>query len=131
MTRLIFILLLSLGLSGCWFSFTKQEQPALNVVPHVQYVIKVPPAESLSLPPPADKIDVDAAKNQSEIAKWILSSEKRSRLLEDKLISISSFFKSEQDKLDELAAKQNADALVEANKQQKEDTAAALAKKVK
>ena len=98
-------LLIVLLLSGCsWDSvFTK---PETRTVKQIEYVIKVPPAESLTLPNAVKDIDVDAAK-ESDIARWLIEKEKYKLALEKKLISIAAFFKTEQEKLNDKAKAEN------------------------
>jgi hypothetical protein len=88
----------------------KVEKPELRVVERVEYVLRIPPKELLTLPPPVAQIDVDSAK-QSDIAQWILWSEERTRILENMLIELATFFKLEKLKLDDEAQKKNDEAL--------------------
>ena len=85
------------------------------IVKQIEYVVKIPPAELLTLPQQTEKINVDTA-TQSTIAQWILSNEERIRALENMLKGIASFFTIEQLKLRELANTKNAEALVAASK---------------
>lgn len=96
-------------------------KPERVVVKEVEYVVRVPPKELLTLPPAVEKINIDEAK-QSDIARWILAGEERTRLLEDILRQIGLFFKLEQAKLDEQAAKENKAELERANKEEKSKT---------
>lgn len=114
-------LMLVVLLSGCSLFQTKPDIPKQQVVPEVatklEYVIKIPPKELVTLPDQVPAIDVDAAK-QSDIAAWVIASEKRTQQLENMLIGIANFFKTEQAKLDDAAAQTNAKAAVAASKAQ-------------
>lgn len=110
--KIYLALLASLVLVGCETT-PKVEKPEVRVVERVEYVLRTPPAELLTLPPAVPKIDVDAAK-QSDIAAWILWSEERTRQLENMLIELAIFFKIEKLKLDEEAKKKNDDAAAKA-----------------
>lgn len=107
--KIILVIFLSLVLSAC---ATKDEliKPEIRTVKQIDYVIKIPPREALELPPPLAEINVDSAK-QSDVARLILSMEERIRTLENKLIEIASFFKTEQDKLAKQAAEENKKAI--------------------
>jgi hypothetical protein len=104
MKRLITIALV-LTLAGCAWDkpFVKPEQQMIN---RVEYVVRVPPADLMTLPPQVPSIDVDKAK-QSDIAKWINANEGRTKSLEDKLIGVAKFLKGEQDKADDKAKAEN------------------------
>lgn len=105
----IIIILSAVLMTACT---TKPElvKPEISTVKQVEYVIRIPPKESMEIPPPLSDINVDTAK-QSDIARLILSMEERIRTLENKLIEIASFFKAEQDKLNKQAAGENKKAL--------------------
>ena len=122
------IILASALLAGCVSTgpLVKPEQVVAN---HVEYVIKVPPAESMKLPDALPKLDVDTAK-QSDIARWIVASEGRTKQLEDQIISIASFFTAEQSKLDADAVTKNKQADADANQKQADNAAAAISKTV-
>jgi len=102
------ILVACLFLTACGHDapFIKPEKPEKVVVKEIQYVVKIPPKELITIPPQVDKIDVDAAK-QSDIAKWIIAGEERTRKLEEMIRQLALFFKLEQLKLDEEAIKKN------------------------
>jgi len=123
------ILISALILAGCGGTapIVKPEQVVAN---RVQYIIKVPPKELLTLPPAAPVIDVDKAM-QSDIAQWVADSEERTKTLEDQLIGISAFFTSEQSKLNAQAEAENKKSAVDANAQQAGEAAATQAKAVK
>jgi uncharacterized protein YjaG (DUF416 family) len=126
MNKLTF--LLPLVLVGCGHT-VDLVKPEVVIAKRVEYVIRIPPAESLSLPPAAPKIDVDTAL-QSDVATWLVSSEERTKALEDKLISISTFFKTEQEALAKKAEEENKKSDAEAIKAQADATNAALNKPI-
>ena len=126
MTKLLAMTLsASLILSGC--GLFKQPKPELVVADRVEYVVKIPPAESMELPPPVKPINVDSSM-QSNAAQWIIDNEARILSLENKLKSIASFFKVEQDKLKDKASEENKKSLDAAIKKQA-DTAIETVKK--
>lgn len=89
------ILIVSLLLSGC-FATTK-DLPAVEPITIEKYVylVKVPPAEVMSLPVPVKEFDVDSA-TQADVAEWVIRNEKYSNELRQKLIEIANFFKHEE-----------------------------------
>lgn len=78
-------------------------------VKQVEYVIKIPPKEMMTLPAQVEPVDTDTAK-QSDIAAWIIRNEQRSKMLEDMLRGLAQFFQLEQIKLDAEAAAKNSSA---------------------
>lgn len=122
------ILVLCMILAGCAHN-QDLVKPEPVVAKSIQYVIKIPPAESLSMPDPVAKIDVDTAK-QSDIASWLVASEARTKALEDKLIGIAVFFKDEQTNLDNKAAEENRQFQADAIKAQADAANAAVNKPV-
>jgi hypothetical protein len=107
----IILLLSVLLLAGC--ETIKKEESEPRIIEKIQYVLKIPPRDLIDLPPQVPPINVDESK-QSDIARWILLSEERTRKLENMLIELATFFKLEQLKLDEEAAKKNAEAAAKA-----------------
>lgn len=92
-------------LAGCETMPVKSEQV---LVKHVEYIVKIPPADLLELPPSVASLNFDDPNiKQSDVGKWIVDSEQRSNVLENKLIGISKFLKGEQDKLDDKAKTEN------------------------
>ena len=126
MNKLAF--LIPLFLVGCAHD-VDLVKPEKVVASRVEYIIRIPPAESLSLPKAVAKIDVDNAM-QSDIAIWLTANEERTKSLEDKLISISSFFKVEQDKLAKKAEEENKKSEEDAVKAQAAAAQAAIDKQV-
>jgi hypothetical protein len=77
-----------------------------QIVTQTEYVIKIPPAALMKLPPPVPNINVDTAK-QSDVAAWILQKEQYTRELENQLKDIAQFFMAQQGQLDQAAQTQN------------------------
>jgi hypothetical protein len=112
------ILLLSLLiLGGCAHTTPDFVKPEIVVAKRVQYVLRIPPAELMTLPTVQEKIDVDTAK-QSDIALWIVANEDRVRLIENQLIGIAQFFTVEDAKLKDQALEENKASVSEALKKQ-------------
>ncbi len=84
-------------LTGC-ANKTELIQQEKQIEVKTEYVIKIPPKELLQLPPKVSDIDVTRAK-QGDVAKWILLNEERTRKLENMIIEMGKFFKSEEAKL--------------------------------
>lgn len=99
------ILVLALILSGC-ATDKNVVKPEQVVVKETSYVMRIPPKALLEVPPPVPKIDVDAAK-QSTIAAWIIDVDARMKAFENRLIELATFFKIEQEKLNDQAATEN------------------------
>lgn len=79
-------------------------QPEQKVVTKTEYVVKVPPAEMLTIPAQVENVNVDDPYlKQGEVSKWLKNNEARTNKLENMLIEIGKFFKDEQAKLDEKA----------------------------
>ena len=123
------ILILCLLASGCSWNNKDIVKPEIVVAKSVQYVVKIPPAEALSMPEPVAKVDVDTAK-QSDIASWLVSSEARTKALEDKLIGLAAFFKDAQTNLDNKAAEENKQFQADAIKAQADAANAAVNKPI-
>lgn len=126
--KLLTILLLSTVLmTGCG-SF-KLPKPEIVVAERVEYVVKIPPVESMQLPEEVKPIDIDTAK-QSTVAQWIIDNEDRMIKLENKIKSIASFFKAEQDKLATKAAEENKKSQDEAIERQANSASEAIKKPI-
>lgn len=80
-----------------------------ETVKQVEYIVKIPPKELMTLPPQVEPIDIDTAQ-QSDVAAWIIRNEQRMKMLEDMLRGLAQFFKLEQIKLDAEAASKNSSA---------------------
>ena len=123
------IILSALILAGCGATLP-QQKPEPVVANHVEYLVKVPPAELLKLPDPVSKIDVDTAK-QSDVARWLVDSEGRTKRLEDQLVGIGAFFYKTQAVADASASDQNKAADEAAINTQAGEASAAIAKDIK
>lgn len=120
------ILIIALVLAGCGGTIPQVKPEAVTVV-STKYIVKIPPAELLTIPAKVPNIDVDTAK-QSDIAKWMIAGEERTRALENLITGIASFFKTEQSKADDLAAQQNQEALKKASELQGNSATEAIKK---
>lgn len=97
MNRLALILA-ALVLTGC--AHWEPVKPEEKVIVKQEYIIRIPPAESLTIPAKVPDIpDLDKA-TQGDVATWLANYEDRTKKLEAKLIEIGKFFKEEQNKLD-------------------------------
>jgi len=108
------IILSCLTLSAC---ATTGAQLDKEMIPVVKYVVKIPPAELLTPPPPVTPINPDTAK-QSDVARWIIDNEVRTQQLEQLLIGIAQFFKNEQEKSLSVESRENDAARAAAAAQQ-------------
>jgi len=104
-----------ISLSGCTWNNPDIVKPEPQIVRQVEYVIRIPPAQLLTLPLNAAKIDIDKAK-QSDAAKMLIASEERMKQLENQIIGIGEFFTSESEKLNKKATEINAETLNSASK---------------
>lgn len=97
MKKILTIIFLTSILVGCGFKkdIVKPEQP---VAVKTEYVLRIPPAELMTIPPQVEKLDADNMR-QSDVARWLISNEERTRSLENAIKGIASFFKVEQQKL--------------------------------
>jgi hypothetical protein len=86
------LLIVSLLLSGCFATLPPKEPIVLE---KFVYIVRVPPAETMSLPAPIAEIDIDSS-TQADVAEWIVRSEKYTIELRTKLIEIANFFKHEE-----------------------------------
>ena len=103
------LLIAALVLSGCCTT-PKLVQPEPVVVKQTEYVIRVPPADLMTLPAQVPNIDVDHA-TQGDVAAWLLQNEKRTKALEDALKGIAAFFVSQQGQLESTAKVVNTQAV--------------------
>lgn len=94
--KTIIALLLALSVIGCAHNEVKPEP---QIVVKQEYIIKLPPAELLKIPPKVADLDVDKAQ-QSDVAKWIAETVDRMDSLENQVIGIGKFFSDEQKKLE-------------------------------
>lgn len=101
---MIRVSVLCLFLAGC---ATVHKPPPVEqqTIVKMEYVMRIPPKELLTIPPEVPNINVDNAL-QSDVAKWITLNETRMNQLEDMIKNIARFFKKEQDTLDKKAKDQ-------------------------
>lgn len=125
-----FLLIFVLLLSGCAFDSPVMVTPEPVLIKQIEYVVKIPPTQLITLPPIVEKIDVDTAK-QSDIARWILNSENRTQTLESMLRGIAVFFEVEQAKAEDAANELNKKALIDAAQAQADAATAATTNAVK
>lgn len=102
------LLMAVIMLSGCVFTkeVIKREEVETKILPRLEYVIKIPPADIVVIPPQVANINVDKAK-QSDVAKWIAANEERANKLEATIISIMRYLRDEQTTLDDKARIEN------------------------
>lgn len=93
----IILLAALITLVGCQ-QMVKPVTPVTNTIVKTEYVIKIPPAKLLTLPPPVPPINVDTA-DQVAVGNWLVAREKRTITLENMIIEIGKFFQEQQDKL--------------------------------
>jgi len=98
-----------LPLSGCLGTLRPTERPEPVIANRVEYVVKVPPAALLELPPPPAPIDPDTA-TQATVAQWLIANERWLQELRNRLSAIAKFLQDEQSKLNEQARKENEQA---------------------
>lgn len=101
MKQLLIIGITALTLAGCATKHVP-EQVETTTAARVEYVIRIPPAALLELPPPPANIDVDKA-TQADVARWIASNEKWFNDVKGRLSEIAKFLRDEQQSLDKLA----------------------------
>lgn len=76
----------------------ESEKPEVIYITKIEYVLRIPPKELLTIPEQVKPINIDTAR-QSDVARWILANEERSLSLEKMIQEIGKFFKVEQEKL--------------------------------
>ena len=91
----------------CACNTVKPVPLALPVITQTQYVIKIPPAELMTLPAKVKDINVDTA-TQAEVAQWLIDNEKYTTQCTNQLKDIAVFFVTQQNQLNGTAAVQNA-----------------------
>lgn len=79
-----------LVLSGC---ATIKPEPV--VVVQKEYVVRIPPANLITLPPPVPKMEL---KDQGDVSKWIVLEMERMSLLENQITGIAKFLKDAETK---------------------------------
>ena len=105
MKKLFFLIASSLALIGC-STTTKSIPPEKLVVKETQYIVRVPPAELMTLPAKPADVDVDKA-DQAAVAEWLLRKEAYTLELENMLKRLAQFFETEQAMADAKAAEEN------------------------
>lgn len=95
MLKQIIVIGMLASLTGCGIFSSKKE---VETVVKVEYVFKLPPAESLKLPPKVEppKVNENGEMMQSDIAVWVLQQQKRMNELENKIIGIAKYYYPEQ-----------------------------------
>lgn len=96
MKKLLTIALLALA--GCASGPTLEPK----IAERVEYLVRIPPEEMLTLPVQPANIDPDKA-TQADVARWIIANEKFLNELRAKFSAIAKFLKSAQDKADDEA----------------------------
>jgi hypothetical protein len=92
------LILAALTLVGC--AHWEPVKPEEKIVVKQEYIIRIPPAESLTIPAKVPDIPNLDSATQGDVAKWLAEYEDRTKKLEAKLIEIGKFFKDEQTKLE-------------------------------
>lgn len=103
MNRLIYALPLCVFLVAC-DTLPKVEE---KIVTKTEYIVRIPPAQSLTIPPkvyPPKNLD---AATQRDVAHYINELDGRNTKLENQLIEIAKFFDDEKKKLEAEALKKN------------------------
>jgi hypothetical protein len=93
-------LALMILLTGC----ASVEKIEPTTVVKQEYILRVPPKESLTIPAPLPSVDWDKA-DQSDVARWAAEMNMRVEELEAKLHEIAKFLSDEQKKLDQQSSK--------------------------
>ena len=101
----LFALIVALALVGC-STTPKPIPPEKLVIKETQYIVRIPPAELMTLPAKPADVDVEKA-DQAAVAEWLLRKEKYTLELENMLKRLAQFFKTEQDKANAQAAEEN------------------------
>lgn len=96
-------LILCFALVGCGTCPPKVEQ---QIVTKTEYIIRIPPAESMTLPAAVVTPDPNQS-TQKDVAKYINNLEGQIATLQNKLIEIAKFFEDEKAKLAKEAADKN------------------------
>jgi hypothetical protein len=103
MRNVLLASVLCAALTACGTCPTKVEQ---KVVVQTEYVIRIPPAETMT-PPPAVQVPDPDKSTQKDVAKYINNLEGQITALQNKLIEIAKFFEDEKAKLAKEAAEKN------------------------
>lgn len=107
MKRLLLASVFSLFLVGC-NTLPGAVSPESTTTVETKYIIRIPPKELLTPPPKVPNIDPDKA-TQGDVARWLILKEERAQQLEDMLIGIAQFFKTEENKANGIVEKTDGD----------------------
>lgn len=78
-----------------------------QVISTVEYVVKIPPKELMTLPARPADVNLQAA-TQKDVAAWMIQNEDYVNTLINNFIGVARFLTEEQGKLTEQAKKENA-----------------------
>ena len=92
MKTLILAIVLTLTLTACAQAPVKV-QPEPPVIVQTKYIIKLPPAQDMTLPKPVTPINPDTA-TQLEVANWLILKDTYTKQLENQLKNIATFFET-------------------------------------
>lgn len=97
----IFLFLAATVLFGC--ATTKEpfvpEAVEPKIITKTEYILRIPPAELLTIPPQVENIDVETA-TQADVAEWLVKNEQRIKQLESTIKGLGEFLVEEQKKLE-------------------------------
>lgn len=100
MKKLLVVALL-LSLAGCAIAPVK---PVPQVIVETHYVIKIPPAQLMTLPNRVPNINVDTA-SQYDVSSWLIARNAYTLQLEKQLQDIAIFFKQQEAQLNKTPIK--------------------------
>jgi hypothetical protein len=88
----LLVTLILVSLTACkTFEPATPEQASIV---RTEYIVKIPPKELLTPPPPVPNINPDTA-TQADVAQWLIKKDERTKKLEDMLSGIAEFFNVE------------------------------------
>lgn len=102
------LILAPLLLAAC-ASTHELPKPEVLVAERIEYVVRIPPAELMNVPPPPANIDVETA-TQATVANWLILNEEYINSLRNRIIEIAKFLKQQQDELNDEAKNKNLEA---------------------
>ena len=94
--NIIIISGLTLTLGGCAFDQTKPDLPPATIVKN-QLVFVTVPSELFDVPANVDAWNADGT--QKDVASWLTNNEKRTELIENKMIQLRNYFANTYDLL--------------------------------
>lgn len=103
---------LILALTAC--TSPGQIKPEHRTITEVRYLVRVPPAELITLPEKVEPLDVDSA-TQADVAGWIIRKEEYTDTLENMIAQIAKFLLDEQAVADAKASEENVESRVRRN----------------